>query len=99
MIENRLQKTDVNVTVSLQEKGGYYYAVLSYKDLTNTWKTKWKSTKTKVKPGNKKVAKGIAEDIKDRFVIDMKEKLRPKRTGIEEQLDISCIRNNIRFNR
>ena len=54
MIENRLQGKDIGVTVSLQEKGGIYQAVLSYKDIDDKWKTKWKSTKIKVKAGNKK---------------------------------------------
>ena len=59
MIENRLQGKDIGVTVSLQEKGGIYQAVLSYKDIDDKWKTKWKSTKIKVKAGNKKIAKEI----------------------------------------
>ena len=91
MIENRLQKMDLSVTVSLQEKGGIYQAVLSYKDLSDKWKTKWKSTSVKVKPGNKKLAKEKAELIKDKFEQEMYEKLRPKRTGIEEQLDMEFI--------
>lgn len=91
MIENRLQKMDLSVTVSLQEKGGIYQAVLSYKDLSNNWKTKWKSTSVKVKPGNKKLAKEKAELIKDKFEQEMINKLRPKRTGIEEQLDMEFI--------
>lgn len=91
MIENRLQKMDLSVTVSLQEKGGIYQAVLSYKDLSDKWKTKWKSTSVKVKPGNKKIAKEKAELIKDKFEQEMYEKLRPKRTGIEEQLDMEFI--------
>ena len=37
----------------LQEKKGYYYAVLSYKDESGRRKTKWVSTKLPVK-GNKK---------------------------------------------
>lgn len=91
MIENRLQKMDLSVTVSLQEKGGIYQAVLSYKDLSNNWKTKWKSTSIKVKPGNKKLAKEKAELIKDNFEKEMINKLRPKRTGIEAQLDMEFI--------
>ncbi len=91
MIENRLQKMDLSVTVSLQEKGGIYQAVLSYKDLSNNWKTKWKSTSVKVKPGNKKIAKEKAELIKDNFEQEMINKLRPKRSGIETQLDMEFI--------
>ena len=64
MIENRLQGKDIGVTVSLQEKGGIYQAVLSYKDIDDKWKTKWKSTKIKVKAGNKKIAKEKAENIR-----------------------------------
>ena len=91
MIENRLQKMDLSVTVSLQEKGGIYQAVLSYKDLSDKWKTKWKSTSVKVKPGTKKIAKEKAELIKDKFEQEMYEKIKPKRTGIEEQLDMEFI--------
>lgn len=90
-MNDRLQKIEINVTVSLQEKGGIYQAVLSYKDLTDKWKTKWKSTSVKVKPGNKKLAKEKAEEIREKFEIDMKNQLKPKRTGIETQLDMEFI--------
>lgn len=86
-----LQEFSTNITVSLQEKGGIYQAVLSYKDITNKWKTKWKSTGIKVRPGNKKLAKEKAENIKEKFEIEMKDKLKPKRTGIEAQLDMEFI--------
>lgn len=88
---NGLQEIEINVTVSLQEKGGIYQAVLSYKDVSDKWKTKWKSTGIKVKPGNKKLAKEKAEIIKDKFQAEMIDKLRPKRTGIEVQLDMEFI--------
>ena len=39
----------------LQEKNGYFYIVLSYKDYMNKRKTKWIPTKLTVK-GNKKKA-------------------------------------------
>lgn len=91
MIDSRLQKIDISVTVSLQEKGGIYQAVISYKDLSDKWKTKWKSTGVKVKPGNKKRAKEQADIIKEKFENEMREKLRPKRTGIEEQLDMEFV--------
>ena len=55
MIKDELNQIEINVTVSLQEKGGIYQAVLSYKDLSNKWKTKWQSTSIKVKSGNKKL--------------------------------------------
>ena len=38
----------VDVTVSLQQKKGMYYAVLYYNDPVNGYKYKWKSTKIKV---------------------------------------------------
>ena len=53
MIENRLQGKDIGVTVSLQEKGGIYQAVLSYKDIDDKWKTKWKSTKIQINADSK----------------------------------------------
>lgn len=85
------QENEIKVTVSIQEKGGIYQAVLSYKDLTDTWRTKWKSTGIKVKPGNKKLAKEKATNIKETFETEMHEKMRPKRTGIEAQLDMEFI--------
>ena len=88
---NGLQEIEINVTVSLQEKGGIYQAVLSYKDITDKWKTKWKSTGIKVKPGNKKLAKEKAENIRENFQLEMINKLKPKRTGIEMQLDMEFI--------
>lgn len=91
MIENRLQGKDIGVTVSLQEKGGIYQAVLSYKDIDDKWKTKWKSTKIKVKAGNKKIAKEKAENIREQFEKEIINRLKPKRTGIEEQLDMEFI--------
>ena len=42
----------------LQEKKGYYYAVLSYKGADNKRKTKWLSTGLTVK-GNKKRAEAF----------------------------------------
>ena len=91
MIKNGIQPVEINVTVSLQEKGGIYQAVLSYKDITDKWKTKWKSTSIKVKPGNKKIAKEKAESIRVAFEKEMENKLKPKRTGIEVQLDMEFI--------
>ncbi len=91
MITNRLQQIDLSLTVSLQEKGGIYQAVLSYKDSSNKWKTKWKSTGVKVKPGNKKLAKEKAELIKEKFEEEMIDKIKPKRTEMEEQLDMEFI--------
>ena len=91
MINTGLQQIEINVTVSLQEKGGIYQAVLSYKDITDKWRTKWKSTSVKVKPGNKKLAREKAEIIRQKFEDEMKERLKPKRTGIEVQLDMEFI--------
>lgn len=39
MTDYERNKMEVNVTVSLQEKGGIYQAVLSYKDENDKWKT------------------------------------------------------------
>lgn len=89
---NGLQEIDINVTVSLQKKGGIYQAVLSYKDISDNWKTKWKSTGVKVKPGNKKLAKEKAECIKEKFELEMIDKLKPKHTPeIEYQLNMEFI--------
>lgn len=93
---SELQETEINVTVSLQEKGGFYHAVLSYKDFEGRWCTKWKTTKIKAKSGNKKLAKQRANTIKDDFKLSLqntinKEIEKPKRTGIESQLDMEFI--------
>ena len=82
---------NTSVTVSLQEKGGIYQAVLSYKDLSDKWKTKWKSTSIKVRPGTKKLAKQKADEIKEKFEKELADKLKPKRTGIEAQLDMEFV--------
>ncbi len=52
----------------LQEKKGYYYAVLNYKDENGKRKTKWISTKLPVK-GNKKKAECILAELRRDFVI------------------------------
>ena len=43
------------VTVSLQEKNGFYHTVVNYKDDNGKRKQKWFSTKLKVR-GNKKTS-------------------------------------------
>lgn len=52
----------------LQEKKGYFYAVLSYKDKNNKRKTKWIPTELPVK-GNKKKAEAFLMDQRKHFVI------------------------------
>ena len=54
------------VTVSLQEKNGFYHAVVNYKDDNGKRKQKWFSTKLKV-IGNKKQAQAKAEEIRQKF--------------------------------
>ena len=51
----------------LQEKKGYYYIVLSYKDGEGKRKTKWLPTKLTVK-GNKKRAERMLQDARRDFV-------------------------------
>lgn len=51
----------------LQEKKGYYYIVLSYKDDEGKRKTKWLPTKLTVK-GNKKRAERMLQDARRDFV-------------------------------
>jgi len=58
----------MQVAGHLQEKKGYYYAVLSYQEATGKQKTKWISTKLPVK-GNKKKAEAFLSDAKNKFVI------------------------------
>lgn len=50
----------------LREKGGYYYAVLNYTDVSGKRKTKWISTKLPVK-GNKKRAEAILMEARRAF--------------------------------
>lgn len=54
------------VTVSLQEKNGYYHAVVNYKDDNGKRKQKWFSTNLKIR-GNKKEAQAKAEEIRQEF--------------------------------
>lgn len=91
MTEHEKRSYNINVTVSLQEKGGIYQAVLSYKDLTNKWKTVWRSTHLKVKNGTKKLAKQKAIEIKENFEKELFNNIRSNKTGIEAQLDMEFI--------
>lgn len=52
----------------LQEKNGYFYAVLSYKDSSNKRKTKWIPTRYPVK-GNKKKAEAFLTEQRKAFEI------------------------------
>ena len=52
----------------LQEKNGYFYAVLSYKDSSNKRKTKWIPTGYPVK-GNKKKAEAFLTEQRKAFEI------------------------------
>ena len=54
------------VTVSLQEKNGFYHAVVNYKDDNGKRKQKWFSTKLKERR-NKKQAQAKAEEIRQEF--------------------------------
>ena len=91
MTDYERNKMEVNVTVSLQEKGGIYQAVLSYKDENDKWKTSWRSTGIRVKPGNKKLAKTRAEEIKSPFIEKIFKERKPIRKGIENQLDMEFV--------
>ena len=52
----------------LQEKNGYFYAVLSYKDSNNKRKTKWIPTGYPVR-GNKKKAEAFLTEQRKAFEI------------------------------
>lgn len=54
------------VTVSLQEKNGFYHAVVYYKHDNGKRKQKWFSTKLKIR-GNKKESQAKAEEIRQEF--------------------------------
>ena len=57
----------------LQEKKGYYYAVLSFKGADNKRKTKWISTGFPVK-GNKKKAEAFLLEQRQSYVIPLEDK-------------------------
>lgn len=61
----------INVTVSVQEKDGKYYAVLQYKDENGKKQYKWKATKVKAEKGNKRDANRKAEEIRQQFEIEI----------------------------
>jgi len=62
----------MQVAGHLQEKKGYYYAVLSYQESAGKQKKKWISTKLPVK-GNKKKAEAFLSEAKKNFVIPTSE--------------------------
>ena len=49
------------MTGSIQGKNGKWYMVISYKDMQNNWKTKWKSTGLSVRV-NKKLAEQMLKE-------------------------------------
>lgn len=53
----------------LQEKNGYFYAVLSYKDNNNKRKTKWIPTGQSVKGNKKKATAFLLEQLMTLFAI------------------------------
>lgn len=71
VITNDLTNNIINVTVSLQEKDGKYYAVMQYKDKNGKQQYKWKATKQKVEKGNKRNAQRIAEQIRQQFETEL----------------------------
>ncbi len=60
------------MTVSVQQKKGLWYVVVSYKKENGKWATKWHKTGLEVK-GNKKRAEAMAEDIMKQYrnVVDI----------------------------
>ena len=61
----------INVTVSVQEKQGRYYAVLQWKDRNGKKQYQWKATKVKAEKGNKREANRKAEEIRLQFEIEL----------------------------
>lgn len=53
----------------LQEKKGYYYAVINYNDENGKRKTKWFSTKIKAVKGNKKKAEDFLMTLRTEFEV------------------------------
>ena len=50
---------------SLQEKGGVYYAVLSFKDDSGKWRYKWINTNLSVKGNKRKAQEFLAKALED----------------------------------
>ncbi len=61
----------INVTVSIQEKDGKFYAVMQWKDESGKKQYKWKATKVKAEKGNKREANRKAEEIRQQFEIEL----------------------------
>ncbi len=61
----------INVTVSVQEKDGKFYAVMQWKDENGKKQYKWKATKVKAEKGNKNKAKHKAMEIRQQFEIEL----------------------------
>lgn len=55
------------MSVSLQEKKGFYYAVFRVVDFNGETKQKWVSTKIPVKRGNKREAQRAAQEIASKY--------------------------------
>ena len=56
-------KKDQKMKYSLQNKRGYYHAVISYKDENGKRRLKSITTKVKVQKGNKRIAEKTADDL------------------------------------
>lgn len=74
----------------LQEKSGYYYVVLNYKDSNGKRRSKWISTKLPIK-GNKKRAEQLLLEERANFII--KEELEPA----TETMQASLFSNDMLF--
>ena len=73
------------VTVSLQEKNGYYHAVVNYKDDNGKRKQKWFSTKLKIR-GNKKEAQAKAEEIRQSFENELNSNVNGKNNTVKTNI-------------
>lgn len=69
--DNLYNNEKINVTVSLQEKEGKYYAVMQYKDKNGKKQYKWKTIKLKAEKGNIRNARRIAEEIRQQFAVEL----------------------------
>lgn len=80
----------LELTASLQEKKGKYYAVISYQDEDGKQKPKWRATGLDAVPGNKRTAKSKIPEIIDNFKKELiesaKEKYREKVPLTPEEL-------------
>lgn len=60
------------MTKRLQDKDGYWYGIINYKDETGKYKKKWVATGLTVKGNNKRKAEEITQKAVQEFEVNYK---------------------------